>query len=163
MPPPVIRPARQSDWMALWPLVQDARHGQDSASASPEAFRARYQALVQAAEHRLLLAESPAEVLGYAWAQQLGPDLRSGQMLAMFHDLYLSPAARRQGLGQRLFEAICSWARQAGAQRLSWQAQPAAEGFYHRLGLSPAASAYMLPLHELSPVSLTPPQKESAL
>lgn len=161
MPPPVIRAARQSDWLALWPLVQDAQTG-GTAARSPEAFRARYQQMIRSAEHRLLVAENSEAVLGYAWAQQLGPDLRSGETLAIFHDLYLSPLARRQGLGQRLFKAICSWAREAGVQRLSWQAQPTAEGFYHQLGLAATARAYALNPQDLSALR-TPPHKESAL
>ncbi|MBF2051922.1 MAG: GNAT family N-acetyltransferase [Candidatus Sericytochromatia bacterium] len=156
---PLIRSARQSDWMALWPLVQDATDA--TAASSPEAFRARYQHLVQSAEHRLLVAENSEALLGYAWAQQLGLDLRSGATLAIFHDLYLSPRARQKGLGKRLFEAICGWARQAGVQRLSWQAQPEAEGFYHHLGLAATARAYNLNPQDLSTLR-TQAHKESA-
>lgn len=156
---PVIRSARQSDWIALWPLVQDAQ-ADGTAASSPEAFRARYQQILQAADHVLLVTESSEALLGYAWAQRLGPDLRSGQVLAFFHDLYLSPLARRQGLGRRLFEAICSWSRQAGVSRLSWQAQPAAEGFYQRLGLPSESLAYILRLQD-APALPTQAHKES--
>lgn len=140
--PVTIRLARQSEWALLWPLVQDA--ADVPKQCTPEAFRARFQAVLADAQHRLWVAEVPGEVVGYAWVQALGLDLRSGVQQALFHDLYLNPAWRHKGLGRQLFAAVCAWARAQEIARLSWHANPAAIDFYQRLDLAPAAGPYYI-------------------
>jgi GNAT superfamily N-acetyltransferase len=49
-------------------------------------------------------------------------------------DLWLEPASIGRGLGSKLFEACAERARQLGARRLEWEAEPNAVGFYERMG-----------------------------
>lgn len=59
-----------------------------------------------------------------------------GRMLFL-EDLVVTEAARRDGYGRRLFEAVVAEARATGAKRLKWQVldwnEPAI-GFYKKLG-----------------------------
>jgi GNAT superfamily N-acetyltransferase len=49
-------------------------------------------------------------------------------------DLWVEPAAMGRGLGARLFERALERARELGAARLEWEAEPNAVGFYERMG-----------------------------
>jgi ribosomal protein S18 acetylase RimI-like enzyme len=57
---------------------------------------------------------------------------------AMLHGLEVSPALRRQGLGQTLLRAAANWAADQGATRLSLvvtRQNAAARALYARLGM----------------------------
>ena len=49
-------------------------------------------------------------------------------------DLWVEPAWIGRGLGRILFERVAAEARQRGARRLEWEAEPNAAGFYEHLG-----------------------------
>jgi len=49
-------------------------------------------------------------------------------------DLWVEPAWIGLGLGRILFERVAAEARQRGARRLEWEAEPNAAGFYEHLG-----------------------------
>jgi GNAT superfamily N-acetyltransferase len=53
---------------------------------------------------------------------------------AELEDLWLEPEWIGRGFGRLLFEDAVSVARQAGAGRLEWDAEPFAEGFYRAMG-----------------------------
>lgn len=52
-------------------------------------------------------------------------------------DLWLLPAHIGKGHGRRLFEHAAARAREHGALRLEWEAEPNATGFYERMGGRP--------------------------
>ena len=54
--------------------------------------------------------------------------------VCVLEDLWVDPAAMGRGLGRRLFERACTRARELGASRLEWEAEPNAIGFYERMG-----------------------------
>src|SRR6266542_1677886 len=128
--PVTIRPARAADWPHLWPLLQ-AMGGTDSETAAHERLR-RY---AERSEHCLPVAIVEGKLVGYAWAQDYGPHLRSGERTARLHDLYVAPEWRRRGVGRGLFEAIREWAVGHSIRWLQWQASREAVPFYARLGL----------------------------
>ena len=72
---------------------------------------------------RVLLVEDDA------WAS-----LVPGGEVCVLEDLWVDPAAMGRGLGRRLFEQACARARELGATRLEWEAEPNAVGFYERMG-----------------------------
>lgn len=74
-------------------------------------------------------------LLGYAAGQDHGPHLRSGDVhrTARLHNLFVTPAARRPGVGRALMAQVALWA--AGCARyLEWQAHGTRAPFYERLG-----------------------------
>ena len=65
-----------------------------------------------------------------AWAA-LVPPLDG---VAVLDDLWVDPAWLGCGLGGRLFRLAADRARELGAERLEWGAEPNAVGFYEKLG-----------------------------
>jgi GNAT superfamily N-acetyltransferase len=49
-------------------------------------------------------------------------------------DLWVEPAWMGTGIGSRLFRHAVERARQLGGERLEWEAEPHAVGFYARMG-----------------------------
>jgi len=49
-------------------------------------------------------------------------------------DLWVEPEAMRQGVGTQLFHRALERARQLGAMRVEWEAEPNATGFYEKMG-----------------------------
>ncbi|MFL5960795.1 MAG: GNAT family N-acetyltransferase [Gaiellaceae bacterium] len=73
-----------------------------------------------------------AEVDGVvvAWAALVPP----ADGVAVLDDLWVDPAWLGRGLGSRLFRLAADRARELGAERLEWGAEPNAVGFYEKLG-----------------------------
>ena len=74
------------------------------------------------------VAELDGEIV--AWAALVPP----ADGVAVLDDLWVDPAAMDRGLGSRLFRLAADRARELGAQRLEWGAEPNAVGFYEKLG-----------------------------
>ena len=125
-----IRPVQDSDWPALWPLLEEM--GQVD---SQQSVKQRAAYILRQPDHLLAVAESDRELVGYAWAQDYGPHLRSGHSIVRMHDLLVISAQRRRGVGKQLLNAVKDWAAARGCTWLQWQASRAALPFYERLGL----------------------------
>ena len=54
--------------------------------------------------------------------------------VAVLDDLWVDPAWMKRGLGSLLFGVVADRARELGAARLEWGAEPNAVGFYEKLG-----------------------------
>jgi GNAT superfamily N-acetyltransferase len=65
-----------------------------------------------------------------AWAALVPPV----EGVALLDDLWVDPTAMGLGLGSRLFRLVAGRARELGAERLEWGAEPNAVGFYEKLG-----------------------------
>jgi GNAT superfamily N-acetyltransferase len=74
------------------------------------------------------VAELDGEIV--AWAALIPP----ADGVAVLDDLWVDPAALGRGLGSRLFRLAADRARELGARRLEWGAEPNAVGFYEKLG-----------------------------
>jgi GNAT superfamily N-acetyltransferase len=114
----------------LWALFQDM-----GKTDSEENVRDRVADIRKDPQHFLSAAFAGDLAVGYAWAQDYGPHLRSGQGVVRLHDLYVAPNSRRQGTGARLFAASRDWAEERRATWLQWQAGREALAFYQHLGL----------------------------
>jgi GNAT superfamily N-acetyltransferase len=124
-----IRPAIHAERGNILPLL----YGMGSVDADDK-VKTRFVQLIERPDHHLPIAIYNEELVGYAWAQDYGPHLRSGNRTARLHDLFVRPDYRKLGVGTALFMAIKTWAEQAGIRYLEWQASQTALGFYERLG-----------------------------
>ena len=125
-----VRRGEQKDWPLLWPLLQQMGFTYDEENSRCGVLR-----VLQLPDHCLLVADNNDNLLGYAWAQNYGPHIRSGRMTARLDDLFVLPDQRRKGVGAALFAAVVDWARNQDVTWLQWQASPAALPFYERIGL----------------------------
>ena len=108
--------------------------------------------LQDALTHRLLhawLLEQHDVAVGYASVTLDFATLGAGRF-AHLDCLYLEPAARGQGGGQKLMQAVRTFAKAQGCKELQWQTPEWNHGairFYERLGATSAAKQrYVLTL-----------------
>lgn len=78
-------------------------------------------------DRELFVAELDGSAVGLASIQLPGPTV-------VLEDLWIDPPAMGRGLGSRLVRHAADRARQLGATRLIWEAEPNAIEFYERLG-----------------------------
>jgi GNAT superfamily N-acetyltransferase len=95
-------------------LVEQWAEGGDF---EPESLRRRH----------VYVAEADGEPVGWA---SLIPNGEVGWL----EDLWIEPAWIGRGVGRMLFEHVKDRARELGAVRLEWEAEPNARGFYERMG-----------------------------
>jgi hypothetical protein len=78
------RIATADDWPEIEALLRAMGFTEGQSS---EAIGARFSELVERTDHFICVAERNG-LVGYAWAQDFGPHLRSGQSVAKLHDLF---------------------------------------------------------------------------
>lgn len=120
-----VRPAERADHERLRELTRDskAHWGYDR-----ELVDAWADGLAFEGEEERWVAERDGLVV--AWAALIPP--RGG--VAVLDDLWVDPAWLGHGLGTRLFQLAADRARELGATRLEWGAEPNAVGFYEKAG-----------------------------
>lgn len=124
-----VRRAQVSDLESLFPLL-------DLMGSIEEAMLSRrFERIVSDAQHLVIVSTEGSRTIGYAWAQNYGPHLRSGFSCARLHDLAVEPDLRRRGIGRSLFMEVVKWCEGSGVSELQWQASRAAAPFYESLGL----------------------------
>ena len=74
------------------------------------------------------LAEADGAIV--AWAGLIPPS----EGIAVLDHLWVAPGAMGEGLGSRLFRLAADRARELGAKRLEWGAEPNSVGFYEKVG-----------------------------
>jgi GNAT superfamily N-acetyltransferase len=79
-------------------------------------------------EHERWVADEDGVIV--AWAALVPP----ADGVAELDHLWVDPARIGGGLGSRLFLVAADRARELGAERLEWGAEPNAVGFYEKLG-----------------------------
>lgn len=123
-----VRPAEVSDLESLAPLFDLMGNVEESMLGQ------RFVRVVSDAQHLVIVAAEGNRPIGYAWAQNYGPHLRSGFSYARLHDLVVEPRFRRRGVGRVLFEEVVEWCEGSGVGELQWQASRDASPFYESLG-----------------------------
>ena len=83
----------------------------------PESLRARL----------VFVAEAEGRPVGWAALIPRGE-------VGWLEDLWVTPAWIGRGVGRLLFEHVADRAREQGARRLEWEAEPNAQGFYEHMG-----------------------------
>jgi GNAT superfamily N-acetyltransferase len=118
----VIRPVRAGEEEQLRAVARAAKAhwGYDAGQVSVWAASLDYRGDVHVAE----LNGSPA---GYATLVTDGP-------IALLDELWVGPEWMGKGIGSRLFRFVAARAVALGAERLEWEADPHAVGFYERMG-----------------------------
>jgi GNAT superfamily N-acetyltransferase len=78
-------------------------------------------------ERLVYVAESQGEPIGWAALIPRGE-------VGWLEDLWIEPGWIGRGVGRLLFEHVAACARDLGAERLEWEVEPNARGFYERMG-----------------------------
>jgi N-acetylglutamate synthase-like GNAT family acetyltransferase len=122
---PCARPAEQSDHERLRELTFEskAHWGYDHALVRSWTDGLDFES----AQERWLVEADGAVV---AWAALIPPS----DGVAVLDHLWVAPAAMGRGLGTQLFRLAADRARELGAERLEWGAEPNAVGFYEKVG-----------------------------
>jgi GNAT superfamily N-acetyltransferase len=120
-----LRPAVPDDYERVRKLTLEskAHWGYDR-----EFVRRWAQGLSFESDRERWVAELAREVV--AWAALVPPV----EGVAVLDDLWVDPAWIGRGLGSKLFRLAAERARELGAARLEWGAEPNAVGFYEKLG-----------------------------
>lgn len=78
-------------------------------------------------EREVLVAESGGRAIGFA-------SLIRRSDVCVLDDLWITPSLIGRGVGTELFQESARRARELGAKRLEWEAEPNAVGFYEKMG-----------------------------
>jgi GNAT superfamily N-acetyltransferase len=124
----VIRTVRPDEGERLREIAiaSKSHWGYEKSQVRDWAAQGDFSAGVLAAKE-ILVAEADGRTVGFA-------TLISEGDLCVLDDLWLEPDWLGRGLGSKLFEACTDRARQLGAKRLEWEAEPNAVGFYEKMG-----------------------------
>jgi GNAT superfamily N-acetyltransferase len=139
-----IRPARLEDleqiaelWDELMALHEalDPRFTRRSGASEPFEGFVRHNIESEAAI--VLVAEVAGRIIGYSMAaeSELPPVFEVGPIGEIF-DMVVTAERRRQGIGRRLVEGVCDWARERGLARVDLRASvrnPDALAFWRSL------------------------------
>ncbi len=120
----VIRPPAANDlaaWLPLW-HGYNAFYGREGPTAlDPRITEATWQRFFNPAEPVFaLVAEREGGLLGLVHFLYHRSTTRI-ELTCYLQDLFTAPAARGQGVGRRLIEAVYAAARDAGIRRVYWQ------------------------------------------
>jgi GNAT superfamily N-acetyltransferase len=123
-----LREGREDDFERLREIAVDAKAhwGYDRALVEDWATRGDFEP--ESLRARLVyVAEADRAPIGWAALIPRGE-------VGWLEDLWVTPAWIGRGVGRRLFEHVADRARELGARRLEWEAEPNAQGFYAHLG-----------------------------
>jgi GNAT superfamily N-acetyltransferase len=125
MTAPRLRPAAPADFERAreLTLASKAHWGYD-----PDFVRRWVDGLTFEGGQERWIAELDGEIV--AWAALIPP----ADGVAVLDDLWVDPAWIGRGVGGRLFRLAADRARELGAERLEWGAEPNAVGFYEKMG-----------------------------
>ena len=156
----IIRTATIEDYPALAAIGRESQalHHQ----AHPTLFQSdgegftleQVRTLLASEQSTILVAEDEGHLPGYVF---LRTELRSElelfrpHVVAEITDIAVTTRMRSQGIGQQLFAAARSWAREWGAERLElvvWEFNTRAIEFYQRQGMHTLTRTMSLPLEE---------------
>ncbi len=123
-----IRPARpqEGDRLREIALAAKAHWGYDEDWVRGWAAQGDFSQEALAARP-VLVADLGGRAIGFATLIAQGD-------VCVLDDLWIDPDWIGRGIGTRLFEACAERARDLGAKRLEWEAEPNAVGFYQRMG-----------------------------
>jgi GNAT superfamily N-acetyltransferase len=123
-----VRQGREEDFSRLREIAVDAKAhwGYDRARVEDWALQGDFEP--ESMRERLVyVAEAESEPVGWAALIPRGE-------VGWLEDLWVEPAWIGRGVGRLLFEHVADRARELGAKRLEWEAEPNATGFYERMG-----------------------------
>jgi N-acetylglutamate synthase-like GNAT family acetyltransferase len=128
VPEIAIRPARPDEGERLRQIAIDAKGHWGYDREWIRSWAAQGDFSSEALQGKpVLVAEAEGRAVGFAALIPQGA-------VAVLDDLWIEPAWIGRGVGSELFEACVARARELGAERMEWEAEPNAVGFYEKLG-----------------------------
>lgn len=85
-------------------------------------------------EHDIFVAEENGRILGYY-------ELKGKPPIVKLNSLFIEPEVIGTGVGQTLFKHAVQLAQSQGYQRMTFDSDPFAEGFYEKMGASQVGEA----------------------
>jgi GNAT superfamily N-acetyltransferase len=146
-----IRPAREDELAAILPMYEWLFEppGRTPEWWNPDRAREALAEAIVSLGATVLVAEAPsAELVGLCVAFLDIRSVRFGQR-AWVEDLAVHPDHRSRGIGGRLLDAACDWARENGATHLeldTGEARADAQRFYERRTPFQKGFSYSWPL-----------------
>jgi len=141
-----LRPARPEDGERLSEIAIAAKShwGYEEEAVRSWAAQGDFSPAGLAAKI-FLVADEEARAVGFASLIPRGE-------VAVLDDLWIDPAWIGRGVGSQLFGACASRARELGATRLEWEAEPNAVGFYVKMGGRYVRDSEQTPFGRVIPV-----------
>jgi len=136
VPPLPIRPARPDDVPAVVDLIRGLADFENLPGPDDGAAARMAADLARGDRFRLLVADSPEGLRGYALYFFTYSTFRA-RPVVFLEDLFVVPAARGQGLGEALLRSVAKDGVAAGCCRFEWSVldwNVDAQRFYRRLG-----------------------------
>jgi len=119
-----IEPVSEAQLQQLLPLIAAYQRFYEVENVDDERNRAFFPRFIAPSDDGLLLgAWRASELLGYACLYWHFTSLVPAETVLM-NDLFVTPAARGQGVGRALIEASTDVARSRGAHHLEWATAP---------------------------------------
>jgi GNAT superfamily N-acetyltransferase len=133
-PPVLVRAGTEDDFARLREIAVEAKAhwGYDRSRVEEWARHGDFETESLRARE-VYLAEADGAAIGWAALIMRGE-------VGWLEDLWVDPPWIGRGVGRLLFEHVAGRARELGARRLEWEAEPNATGFYRRMG-----AAYVRP------------------
>lgn len=131
-----IRPAREQDLSALSDLLDCLFAIEEDFQPDRIKQRKGLTALLNRPDAIIFVAEVKGQTVGMISCQTLISTAEGGEV-GLVEDVVISPAFRKQGIGQALVDAVVEWAKQRRLKRLQLLADSEnapALTFYRQLG-----------------------------
>lgn len=125
----VIRVGTERDFPRLREIAVEAKAhwGYDRTQVEKWALGGDFDPGSMRAREVYVAAEEDGAPVGWA-------SLIARGEVGWLEDLWIDPPWIGRGVGRLLFEHVAGRARELGASRLEWEAEPNARGFYERMG-----------------------------
>jgi GNAT superfamily N-acetyltransferase len=119
-----IAPVGGAEYEALLPLIAAYQRFYEVEEIDEERNRAFFRRFLAPSDDGLLIgARKKDDLLGYACLYWHFSSLSAAESVLM-NDLFVSEAARGEGVGRALIEASAAVARERGAAHLEWSTAP---------------------------------------
>ncbi|QAY70880.1 GNAT family N-acetyltransferase [Xylanimonas protaetiae] len=148
---PEVRPAERDDLVVVAALTAAARPtttvGVPVDTAGEDAIRA-HLSIYLATSGQVLVAELDGHIVGFVLTRTAGPYLFAEVVAWVVDSLYVTPDARRRGVGHALVAGVAALAGESGATYVYAGATAGdrnMQRFLARLGFAPAAGHRVVP------------------
>ncbi|MGA8210279.1 MAG: GNAT family N-acetyltransferase [Nocardioidaceae bacterium] len=119
-PAVVVRPARDHDWPAIWPVIAATVRAGDTYALDPALSEAEARAWwLTTPPEATVVAMSAGALLGTA---RMGPNRPGPGSHVGTAAFMVAPEARGRGVGRRLAEHVVAWHREQGYRAIQFNA-----------------------------------------
>jgi L-amino acid N-acyltransferase YncA len=116
----VIRPARESDWSAIWPIMEAVSRSGDTFTYPRDLTEPQGRSLWMAtSQHTIVAVDEAGLVLGTA---KMGPNQMGPGSHVATGSFMVALSARGRGIGRLLGTAVIEWAVASGFRAIQFNA-----------------------------------------